>query len=192
MADTLKSTCRPLLEAIAFAARAHRGQFRKDGKTPYHSHVFRACLIVRHVFGIEDSEVLAAAVLHDTVEDSTTDYDDLCEAFGKDVADWVAALSKDSRLPEEEREASYCETLARAPWQVKVCKLADIFDNVTDCGSVAPEQRGRVFRKARRYLDAVRQDLPEQARQPWEIVARLVAELEGAHQGQAPPDEPEA
>jgi guanosine-3',5'-bis(diphosphate) 3'-pyrophosphohydrolase len=174
----MESTYRPLLEAVAFAARAHRGQLRKDRETPYHSHVFRACLIVRHVFGIEDPKVLTAAVLHDTVEDTTTDHDDLSEQFGKDVADWVADLSKDKRLPEDEREASYCRTLAQAPWQVKVCKLADVFDNVMDSGSTSPEQRGRVFRNARRYVEALRQDLPEPARRPWEIVARLVAEME--------------
>src|SRR5262245_48162287 len=38
---------RGLLGAVAFAARAHHGQLRKDGETPYVSHVFRACLIVR-------------------------------------------------------------------------------------------------------------------------------------------------
>src|SRR5216683_2353929 len=102
---TLEQTYRPLLEAIAFATRAHQGQLRKDGRTPYVSHVFRVCLILRQVFGIDDSQALTAAVLHDTVEDTTTDFDDLEEKFGADVARWVAALSKDKRLPEKEREA---------------------------------------------------------------------------------------
>ena len=59
-----------LLRAAAFAARAHRHQWRKDGQTPYVSHVFRACLTVRHVFGVDDDDVLAAALLHDTIEDT--------------------------------------------------------------------------------------------------------------------------
>jgi guanosine-3',5'-bis(diphosphate) 3'-pyrophosphohydrolase len=46
-----------LLEAASFAARAHRAQVRKDGETPYVAHVFRVCLIVRHVFGIDDPAV---------------------------------------------------------------------------------------------------------------------------------------
>src|ERR1700730_1290393 len=82
MADNLQATYRPLLEAIAFAARAHRNQLRKDGETPYVSHVFRVCLIVRDRFGVADPQVLTAAVLHDTVEDTTTDFDDLEEIFG--------------------------------------------------------------------------------------------------------------
>src|SRR5207247_7086248 len=97
MADTRESTYRPLLEAIAFAARAHRGQLRKDGQTPYASHVFRVCLILRDAFDVTDHRVLAAAVLHDTVEDTTTDFDDLAEDFDPEVAGWVAALSKDKR-----------------------------------------------------------------------------------------------
>ena len=50
-------------EAVSFAARAHRHQVRKDGQTPYAAHPFRACLVVRQVFGIDDPVALAAAVL---------------------------------------------------------------------------------------------------------------------------------
>src|SRR5215207_9659113 len=99
---------RPLLEAISFAARAHDGQRRKDGRTPYVSHVFRVCLLLREVLRVDDPRVLTAAVLHDTIEDTTTDFDDLEERFGKEVAGWVAALTKDKALPFEEREAKYC------------------------------------------------------------------------------------
>src|SRR5262249_340640 len=134
---------RTLLDAVAFAARAHQGQLRKDGRTPYASHVFRVCLILRHVFGIDDSKVLTAAVLHDTLEDTTTDYDDLAEPFGKDVADWVAALSKDKRLPEPERENTYEAVLAHASWQVKVCKLADLFDNLMDATSMPANRQAK-------------------------------------------------
>src|SRR3954467_8940035 len=95
---------RTVLDAIAFAARAHRGQLRKDGQTPYVSHVFRVCLILHEVFAVADAEALTAAVLHDTVEDTTTDFDDLQKQFGAQVAGWVAALSKDKRRPEGERE----------------------------------------------------------------------------------------
>src|SRR5439155_10521577 len=145
MADAGGKTLRPLLEAVAFAARAHQGQLRKDGTTPYVSHVFRVCLVLRHVFGIDDRQALMAAALHDTIEDTNTDFDDLKETFGTDVAEWVAALSKDKRLPEGEREQAYAAALARAPWQVKACKLADVYDNVMDCAHTTPQQRGHVL-----------------------------------------------
>ncbi len=180
MADTLETTYRPVLEAIAFAARAHRGQLRKDNQTPYASHVFRVCFIVRHVFGLDDPQVLAAAVLHDTVEDTTVDFDDLQEQFGEAVAVWVGALSKDKRKPEEVREQAYTHQLRQAAWQVKVCKLADVFDNLMDTVHLAPKQRARTFQNAHRYLEALQSDLPEQARQPWHIVAELLGQMEVA------------
>ena len=71
----MENTYRPLLEAVSFAARAHQGQMRKDGKTPYASHVFRVCLILRHVFGIDDGgnriglcadEIKNFCLLHET------------------------------------------------------------------------------------------------------------------------------
>jgi len=68
---------RLVLDAVSFAGRAHQGQLRKDRQTPYACHPFRVALIVRHAFGVDDPEVLAAAVLHDTIEDTTTDFDDL-------------------------------------------------------------------------------------------------------------------
>jgi guanosine-3',5'-bis(diphosphate) 3'-pyrophosphohydrolase len=144
-----------LLDAIAFAARAHHGQFRKDRVTPYHSHVFRVCLIARHVFGVEDAAVLTAAVLHDTIEDTTTDFDDVEERFGPEIAGWVALLSKDKRMQDEKREHAYCDGLRNAPWQVKLCKLADIYDNLTDSAYLKPEQRPRAYQRARVYLDAL-------------------------------------
>lgn len=166
-----------LLKAVAFSARAHRGQIRKDGQTPYASHAFRVCLILRDIFGISDREALAAALLHDTLEDTTTDFDDLAEQFGPQVAQFVAALTKDSRLPEPEREAAYCQGLAGAPWQVKACKLADIFDNLHDSCHLTAQQCAKTQQKARRYLDALAQDLTEEARPAWDVVDRFLREF---------------
>jgi guanosine-3',5'-bis(diphosphate) 3'-pyrophosphohydrolase len=179
MNNSAETTYRPLLEAISFAARAHQGQLRKDGRTPYASHVFRVCLIVRQIFGVDDTSVLMAAALHDTVEDTTTDYDDLKDEFGAEIAGWVADLSKDKRLPDAEREKAYEVQLAKAPWQVKICKLADIFDNLMDSVHTPPEKQARSIHNAHRYLAALKPNPPEIARQPWEIVSRLLAEIEG-------------
>jgi guanosine-3',5'-bis(diphosphate) 3'-pyrophosphohydrolase len=178
MAETLEALHRPLLEAVAFAARAHHGQLRKDGRTPYASHVFRVCLVLRDVFGVTDRQALTAAVLHDTVEDTTTDFDDVAERFGAEVATWVATLSKDKRLSFEDREEVYCRNLAAAPWQVQVCKLADLFDNLLDSNYLPPPKRRSAVQKKRRYLEALRSDLKPEAEGAWQIVARLFEELE--------------
>src|SRR5689334_23515001 len=90
----------PWQRAVSYAARQHAGQLRKDGQTPYFAHPVRVALVVRHVFDVADETALTAALLHDLIEDTKTDYDDLFEEFGRDVADAVAALSKDSRLPQ--------------------------------------------------------------------------------------------
>lgn len=164
-----------LLAAIAFAARAHNGQIRKDGKTPYVSHAFRVCMIARNEFGISDQAVLAAAVLHDTIEDTTTDHDDLAKHFGRQVADWVAALSKDKRLSEAEREAAYGRTLAESPWQVQICKLADILDNLQDSGHLSTQHQQRTLRNARRYSEALTGHTRSEAAHALEIVKQAVA-----------------
>jgi guanosine-3',5'-bis(diphosphate) 3'-pyrophosphohydrolase len=180
MAEKLENSYRPLLEAVAFAARAHRPQLRKDGQTPYVSHVFRVTLVLREVFGISDRRVLSAAVLHDTLEDTNTDFDDLEETFGADVAGWVAALSKDKRLAHDPREEAYGRTLADAPWQVQACKLADIFDNLMDTVHLRREQRERTLKNSRRYLDTLHAKLQPQAAEAWKIVDALYQELASA------------
>lgn len=166
-----------LLKAMSFAARAHDGQKRKDQQTPYFAHAARVCLIVRDVLGIDDPEVLTAAVLHDTVEDTTTDHDDIAEHFGPAIANWVAALSKDKRLAEAEREQAYEQCLANAPWQVQICKLADIVDNAVDSQG-SEKLRARALQNARRYLKALKSRLCPEAQKSWDIVAELITSLD--------------
>lgn len=164
--------------AAGFAARAHQHMKRKDGQTPYVSHVFRVCLVVRHVFGFDDPRMLAAALLHDTIEDTDTDCDDIIERFGPEVASWVAALTKDMRLPHDEREEAYARAIAGADWQVKVLKLADIYDNLTDSHHLSPTTRRKTASKSHFYLEAIRQNLPGQAQAPLLLVEQRLAELE--------------
>jgi guanosine-3',5'-bis(diphosphate) 3'-pyrophosphohydrolase len=111
-----------VLRAVAFAARMHQGQMRKDGKTPYVSHVVRVCFIVRNVFGFENPAMLQTALLHDTIEDTTTDFDDLAKEFSPEVAGWVAALTKDKRLADDDRESAYLSVLKAAPWRPTRCR----------------------------------------------------------------------
>jgi guanosine-3',5'-bis(diphosphate) 3'-pyrophosphohydrolase len=167
-----------VLEAAAFAARAHRHQVRKDEQTPYISHVFRVCLTVHHLFGIDDNRVLAAALLHDTIEDTTTDFDDLEEHFGPEIADWVRALSKDKRLPDAERERQYKAALAAAPWQVQVCKLADVHDNLTDSVHTLPDLQSRTRRRAHDYMEALKAGLKPEAGPAFQFVARILNTME--------------
>jgi len=157
--------------AASFAARFHQGQFRKDGRTPYVAHPFRVAMTVRDVFGADDPVALAAALLHDVIEDTTADYDDVEQHFGAAVGDVVAALTKDMRRPHEVREAEYDRQLAAAPWQARLVKLADVYDNVSDC--VDEAMRAKAIAKARRAI-ALAGDDP-QVRAAVREVERLIA-----------------
>jgi (p)ppGpp synthase/HD superfamily hydrolase len=142
------------LHAVSRAARCHHGQMRKDNATPYVAHVFRVCLLVRHLFEVDDPRVLVAAVLHDTIEDTKTDFDDIAAEHGPEVAQWVALLTKDKRKEETEREAAYLAGLDAAPWQVKICKLADLMDNMLDLESMPQEKRKKSKERYAQYWSA--------------------------------------
>lgn len=137
-------------QATAFAARAHRADLRKDNQTPYFSHPVRVALTIACVFGFQDDDILAAALLHDTIEDTDTDYDDIHEQFGKPVADYVATMTKDMRLIESKRERAYDRQLAAGPWQARLIKLADVYDNLHDLSGA--NARSKILKKARRAL----------------------------------------
>src|SRR4051812_15833439 len=138
-------------KAASVAARFHQGQVRKDGRTPYIAHPFRVTMTVRDIFGIDDAVALAAALLHDVIEDTTADYDDLEETFGREVADVVAALTKDMRMEETAREDAYDRQLAAAPWQARAVKLADVYDNLIDC--LDDQMRTKAMKKAKRAVE---------------------------------------
>lgn len=144
-----------LSQAIAFSARAHQNQFRKDGVTPYASHPFRVAMTVRNVFDVKDERILATAVLHDTIEDTRTDRDDLIEQFGPVVAEWVSLLSKDKRLEDSKREEQYARALSSAPDAVKIVKLADIYDNLLDSRTLTSVKRKKTQKRTGYYLRAL-------------------------------------
>ena len=136
-------------EASAFSARAHLHQERND-ETPYASHPTRVAMTIAVVFGFDDPEILAAAFLHDIIEDCAVDYDDILEQFSRNVADYVAVMTKDMRLEEEIREVAYDKQLADGPWQGRLIKLADAFDNFTDTTTKAGSTK--LAAKAKRAL----------------------------------------
>jgi guanosine-3',5'-bis(diphosphate) 3'-pyrophosphohydrolase len=176
MRDSFDPNYLRLLQAASFASRAHRHQMRKDGQTPYVSHPFRVCLVVRDLFGFADLHMQMVAILHDTIEDTNTDFDDLAEAFGTEVASWAAALSKDKRLPEGRRETAYVRALRKAPWQVQVCKLADVVDNLLDLPQLPRDRQSHSLQRAEGYYEALEQDAAPELRRPLAIAAQVLAQ----------------
>lgn len=92
----------------------------------------RVTLILSHVFGVEDEGVLTAALLHDTLEDTATDYDEIAGLFGTQVADDVVVLTKNVMLPKKDREEDYVQRLSGASETVMIAKMADLYDNLSD------------------------------------------------------------
>ncbi len=166
----------PWQQASSIAARAHAGQLRKDGATPYFSHAARVTLTLAVVFDCDDETILTAALLHDVIEDTTIDYDDLLEQFGREVADIVACLSKDKRMIEPEREAAYDRQLTAGPWQAKLIKLADVYDNLCDADDDAT--RRDQLDRVRRALEIAAADGDDRLTGPRKNLAQLAARIE--------------
>ncbi len=130
-----KMVKQPLLQkAMEFAAMKHADQVRKGNTIPYLTHVMEAMEIVSRM--TEDEEVRAAAVLHDTLEDTCTTKDELVHVFGQRVADLVAAESEDKRedQPAEEtwliRKQETIKHLSRASTEIRMLALGDKLSNV--------------------------------------------------------------
>jgi (p)ppGpp synthase/HD superfamily hydrolase len=140
---------------------------RDDGETPYFAHPARVAMTVRQIFGCDDDEAIAAAFLHDTVENTDEGYDELEEEFGSAVADMVAALTKNMALPSEERDKDYAARLKKADWRARLVKLADEYDNYTDTLLGMKKGRAEEAGKSKKMIELARGDAakhPETAR----------------------------
>lgn len=121
-------------QAILFATEAHRGQLRKGSETPYILHPLEAAAIVGTMTA--DDEIIAAAVLHDVVEDTNTTMEEIEALFGKRIAGFVAAESEDKHkeLPAEAswklRKQETLDHLETAPIEVKMITLGDKLSNI--------------------------------------------------------------
>ncbi|XP_075934738.1 guanosine-3',5'-bis(diphosphate) 3'-pyrophosphohydrolase MESH1 [Anarhichas minor] len=128
-----------LLETVNFAAEKHRNQRRKDPEeTPYINHPIGVARILSHEGGVTDIEVLQAALLHDTVEDTDTSLAELEATFGTIVARIVEEVTDDKSLPKHERKRQQVEHAAHCSCQAKLVKLADKLYNLRDLNRSTP------------------------------------------------------
>lgn len=110
-------------KAREIAEKAHQGQYRKDGKTPYIVHPER---VAAKLSG-ESDIVIATAWAHDSIEDGGKEVDDLIKTLPSDVITAIVALTKASN----ESYSLYLERVKANPIARKV-KVADILDNLSD------------------------------------------------------------
>lgn len=118
-------------KAVAFAAKAHEGQFRKGTMRPYIVHPVEVGDIVSSM--TEDEEIRSAAILHDTIEDCKDVTAEILEKeFGPRVAAIVVQESEDKSKTWKERKGATIERLKSAPYEVQMIALADKLSNMRD------------------------------------------------------------
>ena len=128
-----------LLEAASFAAKRHTHQKRKgsDGE-PYINHPLEVANLLANVGKVDDLDILIAAILHDTVEDTGVTKEELEMRFGQQVADYVSEVTDDKSLPKEERKRLQVEHAPHLSHGAKQIKLADKISNITDVTNNPP------------------------------------------------------
>lgn len=152
-----------VLQAAEFAAHKHRDQRRKDADaSPYINHPISLASVLCNEGGITDPIVLAAALLHDTLEDTETTYEELRGQFGDEIADVVVEVTdtkwirgKDTRKRLQVSKASHSSTRARAVKIAdKICNLRDILASPPAGWSL--ERKQEYFDWAKQVVDGVR------------------------------------
>jgi GTP diphosphokinase / guanosine-3',5'-bis(diphosphate) 3'-diphosphatase len=122
-----------LLAAVDLAAEKHRAQRRKSaGDVPYINHPVRVARLLAEVGGVDDEDILAAAVLHDTLEDTATTRAELDAAFGQGVRRLVEEVTDDKSLPKAERKRLQIVHAPGLSTAAALIKLADKISNVGD------------------------------------------------------------
>ncbi len=142
----------PLVTALSFAAKKHRHQRRKDVEaSPYINHPIDLINVLVNEAGVTDLTVLIAAILHDTVEDTETSFEELETIFGKKIADIVQELTDDKRFRKEKRKQLQIDNAARASYEARLVKLADKICNLRDMDVSPPA--GWDLDRRREYFD---------------------------------------
>lgn len=128
--------------AHAFAAEAHLDQKRDDG-TPYITHPELVADLIKQV--TDDPAMIAAAYLHDTIEDTDVTYEDILERFGKDVADLVHEVTHEG----DDTNGHYFPRLHSE--RGVMLKFADRLSNLSTMGGAWPEKRRKHYLKKSKF-----------------------------------------
>jgi len=151
-----------LLKALSFAAYKHKDQRRKDAEaSPYINHPISLANILCNEGHVTDIEVICAALLHDTIEDTQTTPAELDAEFGERIRSVVMEVTDDKALPKQERKRLQIEHAAHVSDRAKLVKLADKISNLRDVAHTPPpdwslERRQLYFDWAKAVIDKLR------------------------------------
>lgn len=141
-------------KAMEFAAVAHKGQCRKGTKIPYIVHPFEAACIL--IAAGADEEMVAAALLHDTLEDTDTTPEDIENEFGPRVLRLVQSNSEDKRMSWEERKEHTVRFLKeRATREEALLALADKLSNIRSIAHDLEKDGEDVWKRFKRGRDSL-------------------------------------
>lgn len=114
-------------KAAKIATLSHAGQMRRDKETPYIVHPFMAAFILAK-YDFPDT-VIAAALVHDVLEDTDFREEQLRQELGGDVVDIVKSVSENMSLPWDDRKKAYIEKVGKSSEGVKAVSIADKIHN---------------------------------------------------------------
>ena len=136
---------RLLIKALAFAAHKHKDQRRKDESAlPYINHPIALANVLANEAGITDENVLCAAILHDTIEDTETTKEELIKEFGEKVAAIVLDVTDDKNIKDKAlRKQLQIEHAPHISHEAKLVKLADKISNLRDILNSPPKDWDR-------------------------------------------------
>lgn len=129
-----------IILAANFAANKHRDQRRKDREaSPYINHPLAlAFVLTNEVGGIADEDVIIAAILHDTIEDTNASTAEIANLFSENVLRIVMELSDDKSLPKATRKQLQIDHASQLSREAKLVKLADKICNLRDMANSPP------------------------------------------------------
>lgn len=151
-----------LLRAIAFAAEKHTHQRRKNSdQSPYIEHPIQVALYLWEVGGVTDADVIIAAILHDTIEDTNTTFEEISREFGERAAGIVMEVTDDKSLPKQVRKQLQIEHAPSLSSGAKLVKLSDKISNIRDVVTDPPlnwdiQRRAEYLRWAKAVVAGLR------------------------------------
>ena len=151
-----------LVRAMAFAASKHRDQRRKDEcASPYINHPLALVDVLVHEGGMSRMDVIVAALLHDTIEDTDTTAVEIESHFGAGIRSIVEEVTDDVSLERDVRKRRQVEKAPRLSSQARAVKLADKICNLRDVASNPPAgwdlaRRQAYFDWAKEVIDGLR------------------------------------
>ena len=143
-------------KAIRFATRMHSEQYRHD-KTPYANHPIRVAInLLKYKKSKEIEDLVCAALLHDTLEDTVLNYYDIAEFFGEFVANIVKDVTNNYDYINEIGKEKYLSIKLKSMTSYElVIKLCDRLDNIMDLKNSSPEFIERTIKETINIIDYV-------------------------------------